>query len=94
MKTDGIGIIEEIKTFIREPYAWPGGYPKLLLMDDGECLCNKCAHENLKEIFTDTKSHQNSGWNAQASFIHYEGDPINCAHCNVATESAYGPIEE
>ena len=94
MKSDGIGIIEEIKTFIREPYAWPGGYPKLLLMDDGACLCDKCAKDNFREILTDTKTHSRSGWLATATFIHYEGEAIHCAHCNVAVESAYGPLTD
>jgi len=94
MKTDGIGIIEEVKQFIREPYAWPGNYPKVLLMDDGKCLCNQCAHDNFRLVIGDTKALINSGWQAVAVFIHYEGAPIQCAHCNVAIDSAYGAIEQ
>lgn len=93
MKTDGIGIIEEVKQFIREPYAWPGNYPKLLVMGDGGCLCAKCAHENVKEVFYDTMHAINSGWHSVGVMIHYEGEAIQCDHCSVLVESAYGPIE-
>lgn len=94
MKTQGNSVIEEIKTFIREPYAWPGGYPKVLVMRDGECLCDKCAKSEFKEICYATTTNFNDGWQAEGSMIHYEGAPIICAHCNVEIESAYGEPEE
>lgn len=37
-------IIEQVKELIRVPYAFPGGYPKFLVMNDSECLCHNCAH--------------------------------------------------
>lgn len=42
-------MVEQVKDFIRQPYAWPGGYPKILLMSDGGTICPACARGNLRE---------------------------------------------
>jgi len=85
-----------IKDFIRSGgYAWPGGYPVVLLMSDGEILCADCARENFRLILKDTKhGTPRDCWHAQLPCIHYEGGPLYCAHCNKAIESAYGGDDE
>jgi hypothetical protein len=83
-------MINAVKQFIREPYAWPGGYPKILVMADGECLCPKCARANFRAIVAATKAGLRDGWKADGVGIHWEGAPVYCAQCNVATLSAYG----
>ena len=70
-------------------YAWPGGYPVLYLTDDGGTLCPKCAEEEGSELDEDRRS----GWYIEAGFIHDEGPPVVCDHCNGHTESAYGDPE-
>ena len=70
-------------------YAWPGGYPMIYLVDDGETLCPACANgENGSEASEDALPR--SGWRLVAADVHWEGAPVVCAHCGAAIESAYG----
>jgi hypothetical protein len=86
--------MQAVKDFIRQPAAWPGGYPKVLIMQDGECLCATCAKSEYKQISDSTRHLSRDGWQAIGVDIHWEGEPIICAHCNAAIESAYGVPEE
>ena len=94
MKTEAIQLLRDVRDFIRQPYTWPGGYPIILLMHDGECLCAKCARSEYRLISDSTRNHRRDGWQAEALTIHWEGAPIECAHCGEETESAYGSDEE
>ena len=67
------------------PYAWPGGYQLIHLMDDGEVLCNKCIQD--KEVHEGGEA---DGWRYEGSDIHWEGESLYCAHCNAELESEYG----
>lgn len=58
-------------------YAWPGGYPIIYILADGEILCPACANDA-------------NGWRIMGADIHYEGPPELCCHCNAEIESAYG----
>ncbi len=72
------------------PYAWPGGYPMYAVMNDGECLCFKCAKANAKLIIADTRANdRHSGWTFAAHDINWEDASLYCAHCNTRIESAY-----
>ena len=82
--------MQAVRAFIRQPYAWPGGYPLVLVMRDGETVCAKCARENYRLISSATRTNDRSGWEAAGVQPHYEGSPEYCANCNAATESAYG----
>ena len=35
---------------VREPYAWPGGYPMYAVADDGGVICRFCAEEERESI--------------------------------------------
>lgn len=83
-------ITQAVREFIREPYAFPGGYPKVLIMLDGECICAKCAKENYRLISLETRKRYRGGWQAVGVDIHWEGAPMVCSHCNAEIESAYG----
>lgn len=87
-------LMTSIRKFIREPYAWPGGYPLALLMSDGETLCTKCARSNYLQISNATRHALRGDWQAAGVFVHWEGEPLVCAHCNTETESAYGNPDE
>lgn len=93
MKSDTHSTIEQVKDFIRNPFAWPGGYRQLLVMTDGEVLCNKCAKSEFKLILASTRDNLNDGWNVAAISVHWEGEPITCAHCDAEIESEYGVPE-
>ena len=77
--------IEAVRTAARNPYAWPGGYPIVLLMYDGEVLCNKCLKGNYRMILKRTRDQDNDDWTA-AGLMVLEGTeedygPMECAHC-------------
>jgi len=94
MRTETIQLLRDVREFARRPYAWLGGYPKILIMNDGECLCAKCARTEYRLISDATRHQLRDGWQAAALMIHWEGAPIICAHCNAEIESAYGECEE
>ena len=75
------------------PYAWPGGYPLALLADDGESLCFDCAKDNARQIIRSIRDRSRDGWQIVGCFVHWEGEPLQCAHCGKAIPSAYGSDE-
>lgn len=84
--------LNEVKKAIRNPYAWPGGYPVYTLLSDGELLCPECARQNYSEIVSDTKGGINGRWSASGSMILWEGIEY-CAHCYKKLDSAYSNDE-
>ena len=77
--------IEAVRTAARNPYAWPGGYPIVLLMYDGEVLCNRCLKGNYRMILKRTHDQDNDDWTAVGLMV-LEGTeedygPMVCAHC-------------
>ncbi len=77
----------DLQSFVRSGgFAWPGGYPMALLMADGEVIDAQAARENYRAIRRAT----DGDWLAEAAFIHWEGEPLQCAHSERAIESAYG----
>lgn len=85
---------KSLQEFIRSGgYAWPGGYQCYLLMADSEALCAQCARENYRLIRQAGKFAHRACWQFSAVAIHWEGAPLQCAHCNKDIESAYGDPE-
>ena len=72
------------------PYAWPGAYTLLALMADGECLCHECACDPSNPIHEDGSCHDD--WLFEDVFVHWEGTPLYCAHCNKELESEYREV--
>lgn len=87
-------LMVSIREFIRQPCAFPGGYPKVLIMADGDCLCAACAKSNYRQVSNETRNSLPGGWKAAVVDIHWEGAPLQCAQCNVEIESAYGEVEQ
>ena len=79
-----------VREFIRQPFAFPGGYPLVLVMSDGGTLCARCARDNYRLISHATRHDTRDGWKAEGAHIHWEGGPECCDHCGAETESAYG----
>jgi hypothetical protein len=69
-------------------YAWPGGYPIVYMAKDNGILCPKCAND------FQPKRDNPEQLEPVAYFVHYEGSPEVCEHCNAEIESAYGEPEE
>lgn len=72
---------------------WPGGYPLALLCSDGESLCFDCGHSEAGSIIRAIRDGARDGWRIVGSFVHWEGEPIVCAHCGKGIPSAYGEPE-
>jgi hypothetical protein len=82
---------QDLKQFVRSGgFAWPGGYPVVLLMMDGECIDAQSARENYRLIRRNMRDRADRDWIPAALFIHWEGEPIQCAHSGRMIESAYG----
>lgn len=82
--------IKTLQSFIRaNGYAWPGGYPMALLMADGECIDAQSARENYRLIRRAMRDRTARDWTPVDAFIHWEGDPIMCAHSGRMIEPAY-----
>lgn len=89
-----IEILKQVKDYIRAPYAWPGGYAKILVMHDGEVLCADCARADFRLIVSSTRTGARDGWKAEGVTLHQEGPALYCANCNKGIPSDYGDPEE
>lgn len=70
-------------------YAWPGGYPIIYIMGDGETLCPDCANGKNGSEATDNPDTP-ADWRIVGCDVHWEGEPETCAHCREEVKSAYG----
>jgi hypothetical protein len=82
--------IRAVKDAARHAYAWPGGYPKFVVLTDGAALCCKCAREEFARIARSTRDREHDGWAAAGVDINWEDTDLFCDHCNKQIESAYG----
>lgn len=82
------------KSVAREPYAWPGGYPRHLVMHDGGILCPACCKAEFKLICHSALTDARDGWQPEGADIHWEGLPLVCDHCGAEIPSAYGCPED
>jgi hypothetical protein len=80
---------EAVKEALRQPYTFPGSYPKAFVAHDG-LLCAKCVQENIRAVFNDTRMNVGS-WNVTVDVI-WEGTAF-CADCSAEIETAYGPTQ-
>jgi hypothetical protein len=94
MNSEARTVLQSVREFIRQPYAWPGGYPKFLVMDDGETICATCARAEYRQISNATRHGLRDGWQAGAVALHMEGEPLQCGHCSGEIFSAYGVPDE
>lgn len=84
----------DLQSFVRSGgFAWPGGYPMALLMSDGEVIDSKSVRENYRTIRRAQRLSRSDCWTPAEVFIHWEGEPLTCAHSGRMIESAYGVPE-
>lgn len=98
-QTSTAELLRQVRDYIRAPYAFPGGYPKILVMKDGDVVCAKCAGIEYRQISEATRDSIrdpgfNDGWAAAGVDLHLEGPELYCCHCSAAIESAYGDPEQ
>ena len=82
--------LKEVKDFIRFPYAFPGGYPKVLITADGGALCHCCATQEWRLIASESFDNSNCGFRASGVGVNWENTDLTCEHCGETFESAYG----
>lgn len=70
-------------------YAFPGGYPKFIVMHDGESLCWACFKANYSRMVQAVRENSHCGWRPVAADINYEDADLQCGHCAHRIESAY-----
>jgi hypothetical protein len=90
MNKRNLKALQEARSVAREPYAWPGGYPRFLVTSDGGCLCPACVRREFHKIASAAMDNRNDGWKPQGSSINYEDKGLVCDHCNRLIPSAYG----
>lgn len=70
-------------------YAWPGGYPRYFVMDDGEALSFAAAKANRRAILESTAGRINDGWCIAGVDINWEDASLYCAHTGERIPAAY-----
>jgi len=81
-----LGILRDVKDAIRNPYAWPGGYPKTGICDDGGLLCPSCIADNWRGVCHDTLKGWDTGWRILTVDIVWEGGN-HCSHCGTCVDA-------
>jgi hypothetical protein len=81
---------QRIKQAVRDKYAWPGGYPLYIVMQDGDALSIDAAKANWKLLCRAYVSGDTwDGWYAHDADINYEDPQLYCCDTNKRIESAY-----
>jgi hypothetical protein len=62
---------------VKNPYAWPGGYERLLVTKDGGLLCSQCCRTEARRIMGDIRDGYDTGWLPEAAT--YEAVSAECA---------------
>ena len=84
-------ILVGVKQVARNGFAWPGGYPLMTVLQDGECLCAACTKENLGLIaYATAHPGVDPQWEAIGQEVNWENESLTCAHCEQSIASAYG----
>lgn len=84
--------VNDLKNTIRNPFAWPGGYPVYIVVDDGEMLCHECTKKEYRTILDSTRREAGDGWQvigADVLWENEEGQTTICPHCGKEIEPAY-----
>lgn len=90
MSRTPVEILRDVKRAIREPYAWPGGYPLYVVMADGESLSVAAAREQWAQIVRSTLQRSRDGWASAGVDVNWEDAEMICAHTGEPIASAYG----
>jgi len=80
---------QRVKDFIRQPYAWPGGYPLFAITADGGYLCKDCVKANAKLIIGSTRRNLADGWAVLAVTVNWEDTDLVCDNCGKSIEAVY-----
>lgn len=87
-------IMRQVRNAIRNPFAWPGGYPVYVVLSDGLKLCQDCARKEYRLISASTRNGLRDDWSALGAEVYWEGPTDICANCDCELPSAYGDPDE
>jgi hypothetical protein len=80
---------ELLVSILKQPFAWPGGYERLLVTTDGALLCSQCCKKEATRIMSDCRDGYCTGWlPAGATYEAVSADCCTddlqsyCDHCN------------
>ena len=82
--------IRDAKEYVRQPYSWPGAYPKALITADGGCLCPDCVKKEWRLVCAESFENTNCGFRISGVGVNWENPDLHCDHCGKRMESAYG----
>jgi hypothetical protein len=85
----------EIKRQLRDgQYAWPGGYPKFFITEDGAALSFDTVRKEWRNVvwshLAAKHNAPNDGWRIAGCDINWEDSELVCDHSGQKIESAYG----
>lgn len=86
--------IADFRRDIRQPYAWPGGYPRFFITQDGAALSFAAAKAQRRAILESLRDDVNDGWRVTACPVNWEDAELYCDHTGARIESAYAEPEE
>ena len=87
--------VKELKSHLRAgEYAWPGGYPRYFITDDGEALGFDTVRENYRQVYratrdSDATGRPCSGWAVIGVDINWEDENLCDVHSGASIPSAY-----
>ena len=81
--------VENFIADLGEPYAWPGGYPRFFITNDGEALSFDAAKENQALIIDSIANKHNDDWQVIGCDINWEDNSLYCADTGKRIKSAY-----
>jgi hypothetical protein len=80
----------QLKTELRGgEYAWPGGYPRYFITDDGAALSFAAVRAEFRQVLQSTRDRSRDGWQIVAVDINYEDPYLYCSHTGQRIPSAY-----
>lgn len=74
---------------LKQPYAWPGGYPRYFVTSDGAALSFKAADQESGAITDSIERRLDDGWQVIGCDINWEDAELFCDHTGEIIESAY-----
>ena len=81
--------VSNFRRDLREPYAWPGGYPRYFLTSDGQALSFKAARAERRNILEAIRHRSNDGGRVVGCDVNWEDPQLDCDHTGERIASAY-----
>lgn len=82
---------DQLVSVVKHPYAWPGGYERLIVTKDGALLCSQCVRKEARRIMGDIHDGYDTGWTPAGTCYEavsaehtreVDADLVSqCAHC-------------